>query len=360
LRILHFYGYRGGNGVSSYIREVVDELRMRGHEVAVVCRSTSPLAEPPDSKIYRMSFGLRRRLMKLVGDFKPDVVNVHSHKDAVVALRAARDMGVPTCYTTHETTNDAAQFAALADTAIAVSHGVGRYLRDEYKLSDRFVRVVPNGVGFKRLPGDDRATLRRENGFRDDELVVCFAGRFVEKKNIRGLARVFGRVAASRPELRLVLVGDGRQRKDVVCIAREYGVARRVDFRGWQPREQALRIIGASDVFVLPSQEAEGLSIALLEAMAMSVPVIATQIPSLWGGPVRQDETGWLCAPDVDSLARTLERFASASAAERAVVGRAGRAEVERNHRIEGVVENLEEVYRNAMAAPSPGQSRQR
>jgi len=355
LRIVQFYGYRGGNGVTSYIREVTDELRLRGHEVAIVCRVTSPLADAPNSSTYRMSFGLRRRLAKQIREFRPDVVNVHSHKDAVVALGAARDLGVPTCYTTHETTNDAAQFAALADVAIAVSHGVGRYLRDGYQLSDRVVRVVPNGVDCKRLPGDGRTALRRENGFRDDEVVVCFAGRFVEKKNVRGLARAFGRVAASRPELRLVLVGDGRQRKDVERIARETGVERRVDFRGWQPREQALRIIGASDVFVLPAQEAEGLSIALLEAMAMSVPVIATQIPSLWGGPVREGETGWLCAPDVDSLAMTLQRFASASAAERALVGRAGRAEIERHHRIEGVVESLESVYWRAMAVPSRG-----
>jgi glycosyltransferase involved in cell wall biosynthesis len=353
VRIAHFYGHSGGNGVTSYIREVVDELSMRGHDVEVVCRADSPLVEAPKSTVYRISFGLRRLLLKQIREFRPDVVNVHSHDDAVVALRAARDSGVPTCYTTHETTNDSAQFAGLADVVIAVSHGVGRYLREEYRLSNRVVRVVPNGVDLKRLPHVDRAALRRENGFQDDEVVVCFAGRLVEKKNVRGLARAFGRVAVSRPELRLVVVGDGRQRRDVMRIVKELGVERRVDFRGWLPRDKALRVIGASDAFVLPAQEAEGLSIALLEAMAMAVPVIATEIPSLWGGPVRDGETGWLCAPDVDSLATTLERFASVSAAERAIVGRAGLLEIESNHRIESVANSLEDAYRAAIALKS-------
>lgn len=350
MRIAHFYGYRGGNGVTSYIREVAEELERRGHEVAVLCRASSPLADAPNSSSYRMSFGLRRRLRKQLRDFRPDIVNVHSHQDAVVALRAAQDLGVPTCYTTHEATSDAAQFAAFADRAIAVSHGVGRYLREEFELSERFVQVIPNGIDFKRLPRADRATLRLESGFRDDELVVCFAGRLVEKKNVRGLVRAFGRAAASRPELRLVIVGDGRQRKHVARIARECGVEQRLDVLGWLPREQALRTIGASDAFVLPAQAAEGLSIALLEAMGMSVPVVATRIPSLWDGPVRDGETGWLTAPDVDSLASTLERFASASTADRELVGRAGRAEIERNHHIELVAEGLEDAYRRVVA----------
>jgi glycosyltransferase involved in cell wall biosynthesis len=353
VRIAHFYGHSGGNGVTSCIRELVDELSVRGHEVAVVCRADSPLVEAPKSVTYRMAFGLRRLLLKQILEFQPDVVNVHSHDDAVVALRAARDSGVPTCYTTHETTHDSAQFAPLADAAIAVSQGVGRFLREEYRLSSRVVRVVPNGVDLKRLPRADRAELRRENGFRDDEIVLCFAGRLVEKKNVHGLVRAFGRVAVSHPGLRLVLIGDGGHRRHVARVVKELGIDRRVDFRGWQPRDTALRTIGASDAFVLPAQEAEGLSIALLEAMAMAVPVIATKIPSLWGGPVRDGETGWLCAPDVESLAITLELFASASAAERSVVGRAGLAEIERNHRIESVVKNLEDAYRAAIAMKS-------
>ena len=185
VRIAHFYGHSGGNGVTSYIREVVDELSIRGHDVEVVVARIHrwpSLRRAPSIVFPRFAAIAAQANSK----FRPDVVNVHSHDDAVVALRAARDSGVPTCYTTHETTNDSAQFAGLADVVIAVSHGVGRYLREECRLSNRVVRVVPNGVDLKRLPHVDRAALRRENGFQEDEIIVCFAGRLVEKKNVRG------------------------------------------------------------------------------------------------------------------------------------------------------------------------------
>ncbi|MET0592098.1 MAG: glycosyltransferase family 4 protein [Polyangiaceae bacterium] len=354
MRITQFYGHGGANGVTSYIRDTSDRLRKQGHDVAIVCRADSELATIPGRTSYRVAFWLRRLLSKHIRDFNPDVFSVHSEIDADVALGVARESGVSACYTAHEASDEAAHFAPLADCVIAVSNGVGRFLRENYPLSDGALHVIPNGIDPARLPRESRQALRRENGFRDDEIVFCFAGRLVDNKNVLGLVRAFGRIANSHPGLRLVVIGDGKRRADILRLGKHLGIGERMELRGWLPRDVTLRTIGASDAFVLPSQRAEGLSIAMLEAMAMAIPVVATDILSLTEGPVRDGETGWLCAPDDQALARALQRVASASAAERSSIGKAALAEIEQNHRLERVAEQLEGVYRSAMEIKAP------
>jgi glycosyltransferase involved in cell wall biosynthesis len=349
VRITQFYGHNGANGVTSYIRDTSDRLRKRGHDVAIVCRPDSELATLPGRTSYRVAFWLRRLLSKHIRDFNPEVFSVHSEIDGAIALGAARESGVSACYTAHEATDEAAQFAPLADRVIAVSNGVGRFLRQGYPLGDGVLHVVPNGIDPTRLPREPRQVLRRENGFRDDEIVFCFAGRLVDNKNVLALVRAFARVATSHPGLRLVVIGDGDRRTEISRLGKHLGIAQRMELRGWLPRDATLRTIGASDAFVLPSQRAEGLSIAMLEAMGMAVPVVATDILSLTEGPVRDGETGWLCAPDDQALARALQRVASIPSAERSAIGKAALAEIEQNHRLERVVEQLEAAYRSAI-----------
>lgn len=137
-------------------------------------------------------------------------------------------------------------------------------------MSDLSMQIIPNGV--------DTATFRpsdRSHG-RQDVVIVCVA-RLIARKGQEHLLRAFAALRSqSGQPLRLRLIGTGDDHDTLESLATELGVRDQVEFRGFVPREAMPAIYHESDIFVLPSQQ-EGMSIALLEAMASGLPVIVTE-----------------------------------------------------------------------------------
>jgi len=354
MRIAHFYGHRHTTGVTFALLDAAHQHAARGHLFQLLCRGSSELAAHPQACLFSHLpwFGgacIHAQLVRRLRAFRPDVFNAHSELDADIALRAATALGIPTCYTVHEISEKAAAFAPLADRVIAVSAGVGQYLSERYALRPPVLHVIPNGIDLGILPQDGHAILRAECGFAADEVWVGFLGRMTSQKNAEGLIRAFVAVAPTASVLRLIFIGDGKQYEAARTLVAASGVTDRVRFTGWLPRDAALRIVGALDALALPSLGAEGLSNSLLSALALGVPVLATDIPSLAGGPIRDGETGWRCAPDDDGLADGLLRLAEAP--DRARLGVQARAEIEAYHRLDQVINRYETAYRDAIAA---------
>jgi glycosyltransferase involved in cell wall biosynthesis len=116
---------------------------------------------------------------------------------------------------------------------------------------------------------------------KDGEVRFVFSGRFVDWKGIQYLLPAFERVAATESSCRLELIGGGGEfEREVQELANRESIRDRVRLHGWVPRERAAEILRDADVFVMPSLRECG-GTAILEAMAMGKPVIATN----WGGP---------------------------------------------------------------------------
>ena len=122
---------------------------------------------------------------------------MHSEIDATVALGAARESGVSACYTAHEATNEAAQFAPLADGVIAVSNGVGRFLREGYRLSDGVLHVIPNGIDPARLCREPRQFLRPGERLPRRRNRVLLRGSASRQQERPRVVRAFARVATA-------------------------------------------------------------------------------------------------------------------------------------------------------------------
>jgi glycosyltransferase involved in cell wall biosynthesis len=172
--------------------------------------------------------------------------------------------------------------------------------------------VVYNGVdehAFDPARFSDRAPLRAALGIpADAKLVTCLAAFRPEKGHLL-LLRAFAGVVAEHPNARLVLAGDGATRPAAERLAAHLGLEETVRFAGAQSDVKPL--LAASDVTVLASTSVETFSMAMLESMAMGVPVVATDI----GGTneaVLDGETGFLVGPnDVPSLSRAMIRLLS-------------------------------------------------
>ena len=176
------------------------------------------------------------------------------------------------------------------------------------------------------IAADSRAASRESLGVPDGRLLGLFVGRLVPVKNVACLVRALGMLApGQRPWI--ALVGDGPLRASIQQLATDCGVAADLCFLG--EREDATLLMQAADFLVLPSHF-EGLSNALLEAMAARCPVIASAV----GGSVeliRDGQTGLLFpSDDAGALAAALARMEEPTLRSR--LAQAARQHVEQNH----------------------------
>jgi glycosyltransferase involved in cell wall biosynthesis len=242
------------------------------------------------------------------------VDRVHAHfasHPATAAWVVHRLTGIPFSFTAHA--NDLFVAPVLLDRkladarfVIAISDYNRRLLLD--RRPPARVEVVHCGVDIERYAW-------RGLGERAPDRVVCVASLF-EKKGHLDLIDALALLAERRPGVVLDLVGDGPERDRIVQRARARGVGERVSLLGARPSEEVGATLARARAFALPairlpSGRMEGIPVALMEAMASGVPVVATRIsgiPEL----VQDGVTGILVEPhDPEALAAALDSLLS-------------------------------------------------
>lgn len=213
------------------------------------------------------------------------LVHAHLPMAGIVARLAARGTGVPVVYTEHNLQERYHPLMWLANRltfgmnaqAIAVSEDVARSLRSHGLDRKAPVEVMPNRVPVAaiREEGSRGREVRRELGIPDDAVVVGTVAVFRVQKRLLDWLAVAGRVCAQSEKVRFLLAGDGPEMGTVRTEVARLGLEGRVLLPGFRPDGRA--VIGALDVFLMTS-EFEGLPIALLEAMALGKPVVATSV----------------------------------------------------------------------------------
>jgi glycosyltransferase involved in cell wall biosynthesis len=167
------------------------------------------------------------------------------------------------------------------------------------------VRVIANGVPdhYGTETGETATTSRRPD---DGPIRIGAVSRLSREKGIDILIEAFARIDGRRCEVELVLIGDGSEREPLERLAHDRGVADRVRFMG--TRDDVPRLLPTLDIYALPSRS-EGLPMAILEAMAASLPMVAARV----GGvpeAVIDGETGLLTPPENPAaFAQALQRL---------------------------------------------------
>jgi glycosyltransferase involved in cell wall biosynthesis len=255
------------------------------------------------------------RLVRALREFRPDVIHTHSYILRYVLPAWAlerRGIVVHTVHNVAEKEVDALGRAihrmafGAGVRPVAVSGEVARSFRAVYGFEP--AAVIPNGAATARAvePGA-REAWRTAHGFAPDHILVASVGRFEPQKNPLGLIAAFARAAAGRPAMRLAMAGEGSLFEASRALAEKLGVVGRVSFLGLLGRVPEM--LSACDLFVLASQW-EGAPMAILEAMAARLPVVAAAVggvPEL----VVDGVTGLLTPPgDAAGLAAALAALA--------------------------------------------------
>ena len=237
----------------------------------------------------------------------------------------------------------------LADRVVCVSQQVADFCVERVGIPRAKVVVIPNGVDLGS-PGKwsrvGRTLLRREArgalGLPADRALVGAVARLDPVKRLDVLLRAL----ALLEDVPAVIVGYGPEEGRLKALAGQLGIADRVVFAGHQ--RDVRPWLAALDVFVLPS-DWEGMSNALLEAMASRLPVVAT---ATGGTPdvVLDGQTGFLVPPgDAPALARAIDVFLQDPEL-RERMGRAGRRRVVEHFSVGQMVERTQALYASLLA----------
>ena len=215
------------------------------------------------------------------------------------------------------------------------------------------VCFVPNGVDlstFDDLP--PRAALEAEHPELKDKFILLFYGRVHAKKGLDILAEAMGRLAADFPQLHLLIAGkdDGALAPFAARVG-ELGLNRRTTYVGHVAGEEARRVWAAADAFTLPSYS-EGFSMAILEAMARSLPCVFTTACHFPEAP--DAGAAVVVEPEADALTQALRDLMERTPDQRATLGANGRRLVETNYTWEQQAARLAAVYEWLAGGGSP------
>jgi glycosyltransferase involved in cell wall biosynthesis len=253
----------------------------------------------------RDPFRVQRSLVRLyrVLTAQPfDLVHTHGYFADIIAAPLCRYLRIPhiaTCHGYIPTGGSLSLYNRLDRLALRLCSriiAVADEIRDELVASgiDRAkVVVIQNAVGATRgsSPAAGKAEARKALGLDPDAFIVGYAGRLSREKGVEHLLRAARALKGQGEGCVVLLLGDGPERPALEGLARSLGL--KVVFAGF--RSDVERWLSAMDVFALPSLT-EGTPLALLEAMSLGVPVVASAVGGV-PGVVQDGVSGFLVEP---------------------------------------------------------------
>ncbi len=353
-------------GAEVWLMDVMHGLECRGHEVALVCRPGTILAERARAeRLDVVTMSMRSdfdplvvgNVLRLIRRRRIQLVCTNMDKELRFGGLAARFAGnvavVPSREVDYPLKNKLRYrftYNILADRVLANSEATKRTLLGSAPwLSADRVEVVYKGID--PAPYLDRpeegAALRRELGIPVDAPVAGFVGQIIERKGIPDIVACMPRVLERVPGARFLFVGEGALLEFLKTKTRELRLERSVVIAGF--RRDVPSVMKAVDVLVLPSI-VEGFGYVLVEAMAAGKPVVATNVSSI-PEIVRDGETGRLV--DVhrpDQLADAITAILL-DPSRGAAMGRRGREVVLEQFTLKRMLDRTEAVFASQVSA---------
>ena len=357
MRVLYVDLEREWRGGQSQALLTVRGLREHGHEVELLGAQDSPLAQRvaeagiPVRQVPR--FGLRawaaRATRQLIAEGGFDLVHLNEpHALTAAWLAGARErlplllsrrIGFPL----RKNWVSRAQYRAV-ERFVANSKDVAQSLMDSGIAAQR-ISIVNEGVEILPLPTlEQRGRARKHWGVKESEFLFGCVSVFVREKGQRHLIEALPAVRAERPEVRLLLAGDGACRAELETLTKQLGQSEAVLFPGFVKNVE--QVYAALDGFVFPS-EFEGLGTALQAAMGAGLPSVSTKRGAL-AEVVENERTALVVEPNGREFAAAMLRLINDEGL-RNRIGRAGRIEIERRFSAARMVENTIRVYEDVL-----------
>lgn len=365
LRIAHAEAALGFAGQERRILKEMQAMRDRGHHVELICRPEAKLVQAATDAgitVHTLRMGgllnlLRGapRVARILRKGRFDVLNTHSRIDTLLAGLGARMAGTPLIVRTRHLTNRVNSMLAytwVPHRITTVSNHVRQYLIERGVPADR-VETVYSPILLP--PPGMQSGLRDELNLPANAIVVCCVAILRATKGHRELIEALRPLMEERPQVHLVLVGNGSPLfEQLQALIADIGLADRIHMLGF--RNDVHSILAGSDIFALATQK-EASGTVYVEAAAAGLPVVGIDVGGV-SEMVNDGETGILVpAGDIAKLRAALASLIDDEGL-RARMGAAGRrmAYDEGKFSLAGLGARTEQVYETWLAQRgSPG-----
>lgn len=326
---------------------MIEKLNKEGVDVSVI-----PTTIPFDIRVSK-------KIERLIIDKNIDLVHAHGTRAASNMLFPAHRLNIPMVYTVHgwsfnDNQNRLVKYLRIA-TESYITNKVNNTIcvsRTNLQTGQSHIKgfrgsVINNGISFDKFDYsivNDQET--RPFMRKPEEIWIGFIARMTFQKNPLGLLKAFQLAYKKNKNLRLLMVGEGELTENVKEIIQQFGLKEVIK---WLPFQDNIpQVLSAIDIYCLPSRW-EGLSIGLLEAMAMRKAIIATNVDGT-KELINNNENGFLVEKDdIENLSKALLELAGNSAKMK-VFGDNAHKTVNEHFSLKAMVSKTENLYEGALA----------
>ncbi|MDP2921597.1 MAG: glycosyltransferase family 4 protein [Candidatus Omnitrophota bacterium] len=366
MRILLLTTHLNIGGISTYTISLAKALKLKGHEVFVASGGgmlAPELARAGIShinidiltkselspKVFRAIFEISK-ISKTLGI---DIIHSQTRITQVVGFFVSRMRDIPLVTTCHGFFNKNIGreiLPAWGDRVIAISDAVKDNLVNYFRVDETRVSMIYNGIEVKKFLKDfseeEKRDLKDKFGIKRDYSVIGAISRFTPDKGHDSLLCALYQILKKKPNVQLVLVGDGEKRQDIEALSARLGISDNVVFV--KPQLNTVSALAVMDVFMFTPARREGLGLALLEALSAGKPVVATDVGGI-SSIVKDNVNGFLVKPSMPELLvePVLNLLKDKALYER--MAEAGRETVIEKFSIDGMAERVEQVYKEVI-----------
>ncbi len=346
MKILHLTTHLNAGGITKYCLLVGKRQVEEGHDVTILSAGGELEERFREAGIRTINFPIRAKsflspklwmnFSRILGFIKEEsfqVLHAHTRVTQVLAGALSRISGIPVVTTAHgffKRNFGRKIIPAWGKRVVAISSVVSEELEKTHKVQKDKIRIIFNAIDFaahrKQLAEQNPSELRRALGVKDNTVIIGCIARFVEDKGHAYLIEAAALLKKKNPNFHVILIGDGREKKNLERLVARRGLKKDVTFVAAQG--DIIPYYAVIDIFVHPATFREGFGLAILEAMASKIPVVATDIWAV-NSIIRNRVNGFLVPPK------------SADAIQKAIV------EIIQNPEFAGSV--AENAYQNAL-----------
>jgi 1,2-diacylglycerol 3-alpha-glucosyltransferase len=362
------------SGVITYISLNKKYLEKQGHEVFVFTFGNGRFPEDEPNVIRSPGLPIKRGEIYMNGFYTPssnkllrsmDILHVnHPFFSGFVAISSNQAESQPIVFTNHTRYDTYSRIYLKGFFYVIGINFLKNYFSHFYQRMDAVIipsksmeeviwqfqpllalYTVPHGMELDPFYRTGIARDRAEFGFHPDDILFIYVGRLWPEKNLPFLLESFAQICQKHDNIRLLVVGDGPDRRKLIHQVTEAGIDTKVHFTGAIDHSQLPQYYQAADIFITPSIT-ETFGLTVIEAMASGLPVIGIESVGI-SDTVVHGVTGLLSTNDSEEFTEAMSRL---------VVNRDLRQEMGKNalresskYRIENSVERLLEVYQQAI-----------
>ncbi len=371
MRVLHLTTHLNIGGITTYIERLIIPFKSIRIETFVFSSGgersdamnqkgavTFELPIRTKNELHPKLWKALPALLRIIRENKIDILHAHTRITQVLAVIAGKCAGIPvatTCHGFYKKRLGRRLFPAWGDCAIGISQSVSDQLARDFHVPDDKVKTIYNAVDLDDLDAayrrHDPDQVRSEYGFRPQDQVVGIVARLVEDKGHEYLIRAVPLLQKEFPNIKILVVGDGRYRLHLEQQVTEMDLKSQIIFCG--NVGDITKPLSAINVFALPATWREGFGLSIVEAMACYKPTIVTNIWSL-NMLIQDGVTGLMVEPKkIEPLAEAIASLLRDPEKTCAMTQRA-RKMVEELFSISRMAQEIHEVYKSLVLPSNP------